>query len=118
MSPRRRILAAPFVVTALASSTGACVYSNPAPPEQPSSQPTPSSTATTPAPTGAPTGGAPLSDIPKNGGGHVTKQADGTCLYVFPDPVDDCPPEVDCNPGPPRAPLHVKCPADGDKPSP
>lgn len=114
--PRRRHLAAPLVITAaLAASAAACggerVYSNPERPEDPKPVDT-----TAPDATAAPraSSSAPLADIPK-GNGRVAKQSDGTCLYIFPDGGDDCPPEVDCNPGPPREPLAVKCPPDAKK---
>jgi hypothetical protein len=51
-----------------------------------------------------------LADPPKDGPGKIVKQADGTCLYVYPEPSMECPPASYCNPGPPQDPLKVKCP--------
>lgn len=92
------------------AAASACVYSNPAPPQDPTARPD-DTTASTASPT-ATSSGAPLAEIPKGAEGRVEKQADGTCLYVFREPSMDCPPDVQCNPGPPREPLAVKCPAD------
>ena len=47
---------------------------------------------------------------PEGGGGTVRKLADGSCVYVFPEPKMDCPVGATCNPGPPREPLKVACP--------
>ncbi len=94
------------------------VYDNPPPPQMPEPTPEPLAPAGAAGSTGAPVepvgaeGGradASLPDPPKGGDGRVVRNADGTCLYVYPTPVDRCPPEATCNPGPPRRPLPVKC---------
>lgn len=98
----------------LGSACGGQVYTNPGPPDEPTTQPV---DTTAPVDTAAPTGtGAPLAEIPKDEKGRVEKQADGTCLYIFPYPEGHCPPGASCNPGPPREPLAVKCPADAKGP--
>jgi hypothetical protein len=125
------LLAAPLVITAV--FTAACenrVYTNPMPPQEPrvtppttaepdaTATPTaePDATATpTTVPTASPDAVADLQPIPKNGGGKVEHQPDGSCRYVFPMPKMDCPPTAHCNPGPPRMPIKVKCP-DGNGP--
>lgn len=120
--PRRPLLAAPLFATAvLAPACSGRVYTNPGRPEevpttQPSETATPTSTPTTTA-TSAPTTAAttdpgPFAEIPKEGGGHVAKQPDGSCLYVFPERDFSCPPGAHCNPGPPQEPLKVRCPPD------
>lgn len=109
---------------------GGIVYSNPGYPEDPSAHPTtaPSAPATETAapttnassapvasttPSATPHDEEPFAEIPKDGGGKVVKQPDGTCKYVFPERDFSCPPTMHCNPGPPQKPLKVKCPADG-----
>ena len=122
----KALLAAPIVATALfAPACEPRVYRNPMPPQEPqppetiptSEEPdtSPTSEPTTDSPTGA-TSPEALPDPPKDGGGKVEKQEDGTCLYVYPrPPMESCPPNVRCNPGPPRQPLAVKCPDGGPK---
>jgi hypothetical protein len=119
----RLMFAAPIVATAVfAAGCPGRVYRNPGPPTEtpPETTATAASSDTAApdtAPTAAPTTSASaevLPDPPKDGGGEVKAQADGTCLYVFPYPKDNCPPTAHCNPGPPREPLRVKCP-DGTK---
>jgi hypothetical protein len=118
------LLAAPIVVTAVFSS--ACesrVYTNPREPQvtPTTSTPPPDGTAVptaepdasaTPSaiPSATPDAVADLSPIPRDGGGTIKRQPDGTCLYVYPMPEMNCPPTASCNPGPPRRPLKVKCP--------
>ncbi|MFO0618321.1 MAG: hypothetical protein U0414_37350 [Polyangiaceae bacterium] len=136
---RRPLLAAPLVVTAALTpgcGNGGTVYSNPGYPEDPSAHPTTSasapatatpvvsastapstpsssSAATAPTTSAPPRDEEPLAEIPKNGGGKVVKQPDGSCKYVFPVEDVSCPPTVHCNPGPPQKPIKVKCPPDG-----
>lgn len=129
-SRRRRLLAAPFVATAaLTPACGGPTYTNPGPPTleptatatvaepDPTVAPTatataaPTTTATTATvATGSPTGDA-LPDAPNDGSGRLERRADGTCVYLYDPPPMKCPPGAMCNPGPPRAPLPVKCPA-------
>jgi hypothetical protein len=124
-SRRKRLLAAPIVITAMfAPACQGVTYTNPTQPKEPEPE-QPTATATVAAPdvsaepnrepvapasTSAAAKVAVLQEPPPNGGGRVVRQPDGTCLYVFPDPVVTCPPNMDCNPGPPREPLRVKCP--------
>ncbi|MFO0618323.1 MAG: hypothetical protein U0414_37360 [Polyangiaceae bacterium] len=106
---RRTLLAAPLVVTsAWSTACGGPTHTNPGPPV---TSPTPQETSG-PAPTasGSPGPGRPLAEVPKDGGGHVEKRPDGTCVYVFPPPDMTCPDDMACNPGPPREPLDVRCP--------
>jgi hypothetical protein len=127
---RERVMfAAPIVATAVfaAGCPSRTYHENPGGPvdvpPDPKETPEPTETAQPDtSPTAAPTASASaapttgeLQDPPKDGGGEVVAQKDGTCLYVFPDPKMDCPPTARCNPGPPREPLRVKCP-DGKKP--
>lgn len=110
----KALLAAPIIATALfAPACEPRVYRNPGPPEQPPPRevtPTNPGPPTEPqvAPTTEPD--KPLADAPKDGEGRIEKQSDGTCLYIYPMPKKDCPVDATCNPGPPREPLHVKCP--------
>lgn len=129
-SKRKRLLAAPIVITALfAPACHGVRYTNPPQPQEPEPE-QPTSTATVAAPevsaepnsepvatasASATAKVAVLQDPPSNGGGKLVRQPDGTCLYVFPEPDMRCPPGARCNPGPPREPLRVKCP-DGKRP--
>jgi hypothetical protein len=133
-SKRRGLLAAPIVVTAIFGP--ACeshVYTNPGPPEQPSASATEPPTDPTVSPTVSPTAAAPASAVasthatntvatgqpsavaslppgPSGVPGTLRKLPDGTCAFEFPPPSMDCEPGEHCNPGPPRAPIKVKCP--------
>jgi hypothetical protein len=124
-SKRKRLLAAPIVVTAMfAPACQGVTHTNPRQPQEPERvQPTATATVAAPeasaepnrepvptASASAAAKAAALQDPPPNGEGRVVRQPDGTCLYVFPDPQKECPRDVDCNPGPPREPLRVKCP--------
>lgn len=118
------MFAAPIVATAVfAAGCPGRVYRNPGPPTETPPETTATAATTAPsdtaapdtAPTAAPTSDSgDLPDAPQDGGGRVVAQADGSCLYVFPEPKMSCPPAAHCNPGPPQAPLRVKCP-DGTK---
>jgi len=121
----KAFLAAPIVATAMfLPACGGPVYRNPGPPTEPqppevtpqdAPETTPTDEPETPS-TDGPTTTSPeaLPDAPKNGGGKIEKQSDGTCLYVYPRPKEEsCPPPKRCNPGPPRQPLPVKCPDGG-----
>jgi hypothetical protein len=118
---RRALLAAPIVATALfAPACASTRHMNPGPSKEPPTEPetpepeTPEETPETPdtADTSPP---GPLPDAPKDGGGKIVTQPDGTCLYRYPPPDMSCPPNRTCNPGPPRDPLRVKCPDGGGK---
>jgi hypothetical protein len=119
----KALLAAPIVATALfAPACAPRVHRNPGPPQEPrppETEPeTEPDTPETDTPETEPTGTTSpdaLPDAPKDGGGKIAKQSDGTCLYNYPPPDMSCPPNRRCNPGPPRAPLRVKCP-DGGSP--
>ncbi|NUO51137.1 MAG: hypothetical protein HOV80_19950 [Polyangiaceae bacterium] len=127
---RERIMfAAPIVATAVfAAGCPGRVYKNPGPPTEtppditataaPSDTAAPAASGSAaPTTSAAPTASASaavLPDAPKDGGGKIVAQADGTCLYVFPHEEMHCPPGAHCNPGPPQEPLRVKCP-DGTK---
>ncbi|MCK6593202.1 MAG: hypothetical protein L6Q76_37070 [Polyangiaceae bacterium] len=102
----KALLAAPIVATALfAPACEPRVYRNPGPPVEAR----PPNTTPTSEPTASPDGVAG----PPDEGGRIEKQPDGTCLYIYPYPKDDCPPHATCNPGPPREPMKVKCPDGG-----
>ena len=135
---RHRLLAAPLVMTA-ALSSAACAHEpdrvdgpimNPPPPvsadtippaaraptavPRAEAAPTPPVAASAQASATTPSD-ADLPDVPPTAlqsGGHVVQRPDGTCAVVFPEPkMPTCPPTAYCNPGPPRAPLKVKCPS-------
>lgn len=113
-SRRRRVLAAPFVLTA-ALSGGCYVQPDPQPPaqghaqRQPQAEPDPSQptdpsqppTVVTNPPPPTPT----TKPLPPTSGGKVVKNQDGTCWWQ--PEMPDCPPGVACNP--PR-PHEVECP--------
>lgn len=129
-SKRKRLLAAPIVITAMfAPACQGVRYTNPPHPQEPEpAQPTSTATVAAPEVSAEPIGEpmapasasasakvAVLGDPPSNGGGKVVRQPNGKCIYVFPEPDMKCPPGAYCNPGPPREPLPVKCP-DGKRP--
>jgi hypothetical protein len=97
----KRMFAAPFVLT---SALAACGGSQPAA-EEPVANPPPPAQEAPPAqgPTDPPASEA-LPDAPTGEGGKVEKRDDGTCWYIYPQPV--CPPKTLCNPPPPK---QVKC---------
>jgi hypothetical protein len=119
---RRALLAAPIVATALfAPACAPTRHMNPGPSKEPPTEPempepdTSPDEAPEPETPETPEPAGPLPDAPKDGGGKLVTQADGTCLYRYPPPDMSCPPNRTCNPGPPRAPLRVKCPDGGGK---
>ena len=81
---KKRLLAAPFVLTAMLSPALAdSPPPNPNPPPPPPEKPGP----------------------PRKDWGQVVRRPDGTCLQL--PPATRCPPNVHCNPPPPR---QVECP--------
>ncbi|MCU0685466.1 MAG: hypothetical protein MUF34_25035 [Polyangiaceae bacterium] len=128
-SKRQRVLAAPIVVVTafVGSACRQMTYTNPGPPEggsppEPTAplEPTSAISASAPvepapsaevAPPTAPiTKLEELPDAPRDQEGRVVTNPDGSCAYHYPPPSMKCPPQAHCNPGPPRAPLKVKCP--------
>src|SRR5689334_12538457 len=117
-SRRRRVLAAPFVLTAALS--GGCYvqpdpqpqqpqpgYGQQPPPAQPApTEPQPQPPVVTNPPPPPPTEPTTARPQPPASGGKVVTRADGTCWWQ-PD-MPSCPPNVACNP--PR-PYEVECPA-------
>ena len=112
---RRRVLAAPFVLTAALS--GGCYvqqepqpqpqpgYGQQPPPAQPEPAPTDPAQQPPPVVTNPPPPGVSEKPQPPTSGGKVVTNPDGTCWWQ-PD-MPDCPPGVACNP--PR-PHEVACP--------
>ena len=122
--PRRRrrskaLLAVPFVITVLGPTACADrVYTNPTPPTRPTVDDDAAVVTTTDPPVQATDAAAPqtgLPDPPNDGSGHLVVADNGDCLWQYNPPEMHCPPHAYCNPGPPRQPLHVKCP-NGAKP--
>jgi hypothetical protein len=118
----RRVLAAPFVVTSALVAAGCDGGSSNPPPKSPqpeasaSAAPTASEVSSaTPAPSGSASAVAALPDAPKDEPGELVVLDDGSCQYRFYPHMPSCPPGVMCNPGPPRAPIAVKCPPGAKK---
>jgi hypothetical protein len=128
-TPRHKLFAAPFVVTAVIASA-ACAHDDARPVEVPETHnppaPLDSSTTSTPASASASPNASPsaspstarsvasLPDAPS--GADVQKKDDGTCVVYerSNDYITHCPKGAMCNPGPPRE-VPVKCPSDAKK---